>query len=101
MRRALAEAAWAATRTKDSYLQAQYHRLPGRRGKKRALMAVGHTLLVIIYHILKYRVDYHDLGPNYFLEAVRKRNHCDIRTYENASIACTDRNTGVLVCNHC
>jgi transposase len=77
LRRALAEAAWAATRTKDSYLQAQYHRLAGRRGKKRALMAVGHTLLVIIYHILKYRVDYHDLGPNHFLhlEPERQRRY--------------------------
>ena len=67
LRRALTQAAWAATHTNDSYLGAQYHRLVGRRGKKRALVALGHTVLVIIYHILKYRVDYHDLGPDYFL----------------------------------
>jgi transposase len=67
LRRALTQAAWAATHTKDSYLGAQYHRLAGRRGKKRALVAVAHTLLVIIYHIIKYRVDYEDLGADYFL----------------------------------
>ena len=66
-RPALTQAAWAATHTKDSYLGAEYHRLAGRRGKKRALVAVAHTLLVIIYHIIKYRVDYRDLGADYFL----------------------------------
>lgn len=74
LRRALSEAAWAATHTKDSYLSAQYHRLAGRRGKKRALVAVGHTLLVIIYHILKHRVDYQDLGPDYFLRLEPERH---------------------------
>ncbi len=73
LRRALTQAAWAATHTKDSYLGAQYHRLAGRRGKKRALVAVAHTLLVIIYHIIKYRVDYQDLGPDYFLRLEPER----------------------------
>jgi transposase len=77
LRRALTEAAWAATHTKDSYLGAQYHRLAGRRGKKRALVAVAHTLLVIIYHVIKYRVDYQDLGADYFLrlEPERQRRY--------------------------
>ena len=66
LRRALVEAAWAAGRTKESYLGAQYRRLAPRRGKKRALIAVGHSLLVIIYHMLKYDVDYQDLGVDYF-----------------------------------
>jgi transposase len=69
LRRALTQAAWAATHTHDSY----HYRLAGRRGKKRALMAVGHTLLVIIYHIIKYRVDYQDLGPDYFLRLEPER----------------------------
>lgn len=73
LRRALAEAAWAATHTKDTYLAAQYHRLAGRRGKKRALVAVAHTLLVIVYHVLKHRVDYQDLGPDYFLRLEPQR----------------------------
>lgn len=66
MRRALAEAAWAASRAKNSYLSAQYRRLVARCGKKRALLAVAHTLLVIVYHMLKQDVEYHDLGPDYF-----------------------------------
>ena len=64
LRRALTQAAWAATHTKDSYLSHQYHRLAGRQGRrKRALVAVAHTLLVIIYHIIKYRVNYETWGP--------------------------------------
>jgi transposase len=73
LRRALTQAAWAATHTHDSYLGAQYHRLAGRRGKKRAVVAVAHTLLIVIYHIIKYRVDYHDLGPDYFLRLEPER----------------------------
>jgi transposase len=77
LRRSLAEAAWAATRRKDSYLAAQYRRLAARRGKKRALVAVGHSLLVVIYHILKHNVEYQDLGPDYFarLEPERLRRY--------------------------
>lgn len=73
LRRALAEAAWAASHSSDTYLSAQYHRLAGRRGKKKALVAVGHTLLVILYHVIKDRVDYHDLGADYFLQLEPER----------------------------
>jgi hypothetical protein len=66
LRRALVEAAWAASHTKTSYLGAQYRRLAARRGRKRALMAVGHSLLVIFYHMLKYDVEYQDLGVDDF-----------------------------------
>jgi transposase len=66
LRRALVEAAWAAGRAKTSYLGAQYRRLSARRGKKRALLAVGHSLLVIFYHMLKSEVEYQDLGVEYF-----------------------------------
>jgi transposase len=66
LRRALVEAAWAAGRAKRSYLGAQYRRLSARRGKKRALLAVGHSLLVIFYHMLKSEVEYRDLGVEYF-----------------------------------
>jgi transposase len=77
LRRALAEAAWAASRVKNSYLTAQFRRLAAKRGKKRALVAVGHSLLVIIYHVLKNRVEYRDLGPDYFdrLEPERLRRY--------------------------
>lgn len=66
LRAALVEAAWAAGRTKDSYLGAMYRRMAPRRGKKRALVAVGHTLLVIFYHMLKSNVQYKDLGADFF-----------------------------------
>ncbi len=77
LRRALVEAAWAARTAKGSYLKAQFRRLAGRRGKKRALVAVGHTLLGIIYHVLKDNVEYRDLGPDYFdrLEPERLRRY--------------------------
>ena len=77
LRRALVEAAWAAGRTKNSYLGAQYRRLAPRRDKKRALLAVGHSLLVILYHMLKYDRDYQDLGADYFdrLEPERLRRY--------------------------
>jgi transposase len=65
LRTALTEAAWAAGHSK-SYLGAQFRRIAARRGKKRALMAVGHTLLVIIYHMLKTGASYKDLGPDFF-----------------------------------
>lgn len=66
LRAALVQAAWAASHTKDTYLAAQYRRLVGRRGKKRALVAVGHSILVILYHLLKDGTPYSELGGNYF-----------------------------------
>jgi transposase len=62
----LTQAAWAATRAKGSYYQAQYRRLAGRRGKKRALVAVAHSILTAVYHILKYETTYRELGADYF-----------------------------------
>ena len=67
LRQVLTQAAWAASHTKDTYLAAQFRRLAARRGKKRALVAVGHTLLVIIYHLLKGGGTYQELGGD-FLE---------------------------------
>ena len=71
LRTALAEAARGAARKRGCYLAAQYHRLAARRGKKKALIAVGHTILVIAYHVLKRGVDYQELGPNFFDERDR------------------------------
>jgi len=77
LRTALVEAAHAATHCKDSYLAAQYHRLVLRRGGKKATIAVGHTLLVIVYHVFADEQDYQELGGNYFddydRQAVQKR----------------------------
>jgi transposase len=66
LRATLVQVAWAASRTKGTYLAAQYRRLAGRRGKKRALVALGHTILVIIYHVLKDQTTYAELGADYF-----------------------------------
>jgi transposase len=65
LKRILVQAAWAASHTKDTYLAAQYRRLAKRRGRKKALVAVGHTLLVIIYHVLKRGTSYAELGADY------------------------------------
>lgn len=73
LRSTLVEAAHGAAHTKDTYLASQYHRLVGRRGKKRALVAVGHSLLVISHYVLKRRQAYYDLGSNYFEELHRQQ----------------------------
>ena len=65
LRRALTEAAYAAGRG-TTYLAAQYHRLIARKGKKKAEVAVGHSILVIAYYVLKRRTPYTDLGGDYF-----------------------------------
>jgi transposase len=66
LRAAVTQAAWAAAHTKNTYLAAQYHRLIRRLGKNKALVAVGHSLLVIIYHVLAQRSGYRELGGDYF-----------------------------------
>lgn len=63
---ALNQAAHAAAHTKNTYLSAQYHRLAGRRGKKRAIVAVAHSILVIAYHMIIRKEPYHELGGDYF-----------------------------------
>ncbi len=69
---ALTEAAWAAGRCRNGYLPAQYRRLSRRRGRKRAVVAVGHSILIIAYHMLKDGTVYEDLGSNYFDERDRR-----------------------------
>lgn len=68
LRTALVEIGFAAAHTHDSYPNAQYHRLVVRRGKKKAVVAVGHTILEIIYYVLKRQECYHDLGAGYYEE---------------------------------
>ena len=62
----LVQCAWAASRRKASYLQAQFHRLRGRRGPKRAVCAVAASILTAAYHMLKDGTAYQDLGPEHF-----------------------------------
>lgn len=66
LRTALNQAAHGAAHTKHTYLAAQYHRLAARRGKKKAIMAVAHSILVIGYHLIDRQEDYRDLGGDYF-----------------------------------
>ncbi len=77
LRTVLNQAAHAAARTKNTYLSAQYHRLAGRRGAKKAIVAVEHSILVIAYHLIKRKEPYKELGGNYFdqrnIEATAKR----------------------------
>jgi len=62
----LMQCAWAATRVKGSYLQAQYHRLRSRRGAKKAVGAVAASILTSVYHMLKHGTLYQDLGAGHF-----------------------------------
>ncbi len=67
----LIQAAHAAGRTQGTYLASQYRRLAARRGSKRAAVAVGHTILVMVYHLLRDGTEYEDLGASYFDERDR------------------------------
>jgi transposase len=73
LRTALVEAAHAASHCKESYLSAQYHRLAFRRGKKRAAVALAHTLLIIVYHLLAQEEAYQELGGSSFDELEREK----------------------------
>ena len=66
LRTVMVQCAWSAVRIKDSYFSALYHRLAARRGKKRAIIAVAHSMLVSFYHMLSRRQPYQDLGADYF-----------------------------------
>jgi transposase len=69
LRTALCEAAWSAARTRNTYLAAQFRRFSrrfGKHGQSKAIFAVAHTMLVIVWHVLHDQVDYDDLGADYF-----------------------------------
>jgi transposase len=73
LRQVLVEIAHVASKTKNTYLAAQYKRIAARRGKKRALMAVGHTILTIVYMMLTRKQPYQDLGAAYFDQREQER----------------------------
>src|SRR5262249_24616807 len=62
----LVQAAWAAARSKNTYLRAQFLRLKSRRGPKKAILAVASSMLIAAYHMLKHDLDYRDLGADHF-----------------------------------
>ena len=91
LRRMACQAAWAAARTKNTYLSAQFKRLAVRRGRKCAVIAVAHSILVIGYHLQRKRCDFTDLGGNYFdrlhaegLKAIPSEALGEPRAFRNA-----------------
>jgi transposase len=66
LRRTMCEVAWAASHTKGTYFAAQFRRIAARRGQKRALIAVAHSILGTAYHMLKHKRHYHELGADFF-----------------------------------
>lgn len=96
LRAALVQAGWAASRTKGTYLSAQYQRLVKRKGKNKALVAVGHSILVMIYYVLSRKQSYQELGGDYFdrqnVEVLKKRL---IRKLESLGLKVTVEPSGV------
>jgi transposase len=90
LRGSLVEAAQSAVRVKDSYFAAFYHRVKARRGARRAIVAVAHAILVVVYHMLKDGTVYQDMGSDYFdrldHEAILKRT---VRRLENLGYSVT------------
>lgn len=79
LRTTLVLCAHSAVKVKDSYFSAQFARISAHRGKKRAYVAVAHSMLIAIYHVIKEQVPYHDLGSNYY-------NQFNIEKKKNALI---------------
>ena len=77
LRSAICEAAWAASHTKKSYFHAQYARICARRGPKRALMAVAHSMIIVGFYLIKHDLEFKDLGADFFDR--RNREHATRR----------------------
>ena len=69
----ITEAAWAAPRTKNTFFSERYHRIAARRGKKRALIAVGHSQLISVYLILSTGASYHEFGAQYMQSKIEQK----------------------------
>jgi hypothetical protein len=69
----LVQVAWAASHTKNTYLGSQYRRLAFRIGKKKALIALARTILVSIYHMIRKKEPYHELGADYLNNLTKER----------------------------
>ena len=73
----MGEVAWAAAKKRDTYFHAQFHRVARRRGRQKAAVAVAHSVLVVIYHVLRTGRPYSELGVDYFdqLNTARIERH--------------------------
>ena len=80
----MTQVAWAISRTKQTYLGAKYRALAPRRGKKRAIVAIGRKSLVICYHMMKKNIPFHELGTDFLdkLEPERKAKYYEKRLEE-------------------
>lgn len=80
----MTQVAWAISRTKKTYLGAKYRALASRKGKKKAVIAIGRKTLVICYHMLKDRIPFHELGVDFLdkLEPERKAKYHEKRLEE-------------------
>jgi len=87
------ESAWAAIRTKKSYYRALYHRLKGRGGAKKAVVAVQHAMLIALWPMLKHRVPHADLGADYFdrRNTERARRHMSAASNGSATTSCSSK----------
>ncbi len=98
LRSTLSQVAWAASRKKGSYLSALYHRLASRRGKKRAIIAVAHSIIVSIHYMLVRREPYRDLGPEHFDKRKKERKvHWLLRQLEKLGYAVSLQPQGPVV----
>ena len=83
LRRGLCEAAWAARNKKGSYFAAQYRCLAARRGHKRALTAVAHSLLTVVYHLIREKNQYREPGEDFFyLREQERLTQCAVKRLE-------------------
>lgn len=73
MKSLLVECGWGATRKKDGYLKRKYKSLVARRGKKKALIAVGHKIIIAAYHVLKNKEGYKEPRPHNSVERNKKQ----------------------------
>ncbi len=73
LRSTLVICAHSAVKNKNSYFYAQFQRISAHRGKKRAYVAVAHSMLIAIYHVLKDGLPFHDLGAGYYNQFNKKR----------------------------
>lgn len=91
----MTEAAWAATRTKNTFFSERYHRIAARRGKKRALIAVGHSQLISVYLILSTGAHYHELGAQYMRAKIEQKRkvYLSSELKKTEISGCTDQST--------
>ncbi len=73
LRSTLVVCAHSAVKNKKSYFYAQFQRISAHRGKKRAYVAVAHSMLIAIYHVLKDGLPFHDLGAGYYNQFNKER----------------------------